>query len=54
LPEEESDRLKNEARANMQEMEPDFVIDSVADLLPVIDEINRRLDLGQKPNSYNN
>ena len=54
LPEEESDRLKNEARANMQEMKPDFVIDSVADLLPVIDEINRRLDLGQKPNSYNN
>jgi phosphonoacetaldehyde hydrolase len=52
LPEVESDRLKNAARANMQEMEPDFVIDSVADLLPVIDEINRRLDLGEKPNSY--
>jgi phosphonoacetaldehyde hydrolase len=35
----------------MQEMQPDYVIDSVADLLPVIDKINRRLDLGEKPNS---
>jgi phosphonoacetaldehyde hydrolase len=52
LPEEEATRLKNAARMNMQEMKPDFVIDSVADLLPIIDEINKRLDLGEKPNSY--
>ncbi|WP_397389961.1 phosphonoacetaldehyde hydrolase [Polynucleobacter sp.] len=54
LPVSEADRLKNIARANMQEMQPDFVIDSVADLLPVMDEINKRLDLGEKPNSYGN
>ena len=36
----------------MLEMKPDYVIDSVADLLPIIDQINRRLDLGEKPNSY--
>jgi len=54
LPVGEAERLKNVARANMQEMQPDFVIDSVADLLPVIDEINKHLDLGEKPNSYSN
>jgi len=52
IPEEEAARLKNVARMNMHEMKPDFVIDSVADLLPIIDEINKRLDLGEKPNSY--
>jgi len=35
----------------MQSMRPDYVIDSVADLLPVIDQINRRLDAGMKPGS---
>jgi len=54
LPAGEADCLKNVARASMLEIQPDFVIDSVADLLPVIDEINKRLDLGEKPNSYNN
>jgi phosphonoacetaldehyde hydrolase len=52
FPEEEATRLKNAARMNMHEMKPDFVIDSVADLLPIIDEINKRLDLVEKPNSY--
>jgi len=33
-------------------MKPDFVIDSVADLLPVLDQINQRLAAGQKPNSH--
>jgi len=51
LPNEESEYLKHSARMKMQKMQPDYVIDSVADLLPVIDKINRRLDLGQKPNS---
>jgi len=52
MPEGEVAHLKNSAREKMQEMQPDYVIDSVADLLPVIDQINRRLDLGEKPNSY--
>jgi len=54
MPDGEANRLKNSARLKMQEMHPDYVIDSVADLLPIIDEINARLDLGEKPNSYNN
>ena len=33
----------------MQEMKPDFVIDSVADLLPIIDEINERISRGEFP-----
>jgi phosphonoacetaldehyde hydrolase len=51
LPKEESERLKNLARVKMQEMHPDYVIDSVADLMLIIDQINRRLVLGEKPNS---
>jgi len=51
LPQEEATKLKEIARNAMQVMRPDYVIDSVADLLPVIDRINRRLDLGEKPNS---
>ena len=50
LPQQECEQLKNLARIKMQAMQPDYVIDSVADLLPVIDQINRRLDLGEKPN----
>lgn len=49
LPVVEADRLKNIARMNMQEMKPDFVIDSVADLLPIIDEINERISRGEFP-----
>jgi len=51
LSKEESENLKNLARKKMQEMQPDYVIDSVADLMPIIDRINRRLDAGEKPNS---
>ena len=49
LPVVEADRLKNVARMNMQEMKPDFVIDSVADLLPIIDEINELISRGEFP-----
>ena len=52
VPERELAYLKNSAREKMLKMKPDYVIDSVADLLPIIDQINRRLDLGEKPNSY--
>ena len=50
LPQKDSIHLIESARKTMQAMQPDYVIDSVADLLPVIDQINRRLDLGEKPN----
>ncbi len=49
LPEEEAAHLKNAARIKMQEMKPDFVIDSVADLLPIVDEINERISRGEFP-----
>jgi len=49
LPEVEAARLKNAARIKMQEMKPDFVIDSVADLLPIVDEINERISRGEFP-----
>lgn len=49
LPVVEAERLKNVARMNMQEMKPDFLIDSVADLLPIIDEINERISRGEFP-----
>ena len=52
LPQEDVTSLKDFARNAIQAMRPDYVIDSVADLLPVIDKINRRLDLGEKPNSW--
>lgn len=47
----EAEKLKNEARLCMQSMRPDYVIDSVADLLPIIDQINQRLGAGEKPGS---
>lgn len=52
LSDTEAEALKNQARLRMKNMRPDYVIDSVADLLPIIDDINRRLDAGEKPNSY--
>ena len=53
MPQEESLPLQESARKAIQAMTPDYILDSVADLLPVIDDINRRLQLGQKPNSWN-
>jgi phosphonoacetaldehyde hydrolase len=52
LPKDEADKLKDLARQKMSDMRPDYVIDSVADLMPIIQQINRRLDLGEKPNSW--
>jgi phosphonoacetaldehyde hydrolase len=48
----ESENLKNQARIRLHEMRPDYVIDTAADLMPIIDQINQRLDEGEKPNSY--
>jgi len=41
--------LKDKARENIMLMKPDFVIDSVADLVPVIDQINIKISQGHKP-----
>lgn len=49
IPKEERQALEDKARENMAIMKPDFVIDTVADLLPVIDRINMQITLGQKP-----
>ena len=52
MPEAELAGLKQAARSALAAMKPDFVIDLVADLLPVLDQINQRLAAGQKPNSH--
>jgi phosphonoacetaldehyde hydrolase len=49
IPEEERQVLEDRARKDMLKMKPDFVIDSVADLLPVIDHINLQMAKGKKP-----
>jgi phosphonoacetaldehyde hydrolase len=38
-----------EATARLREADPDYVIDSVADLLPVLDQIEARLARGERP-----
>lgn len=48
-----SDRefLLKRANTSLAFARPDFIIDSVADLLPVVDEINHRLAKGERPKS---
>lgn len=48
---DDADRAARRARATarLAEATPDFVIDSVADLLPVVAEINARLARGERP-----
>jgi phosphonoacetaldehyde hydrolase len=41
--------LREEATAKLKAAGAHYVIDSVADLLPVLDDIARRLALGQRP-----
>jgi phosphonoacetaldehyde hydrolase len=42
-------RLADGAHAALQATGADYVIDSVADLLPVVDAIERRLSAGEQP-----
>jgi phosphonoacetaldehyde hydrolase len=51
LHEKEKNQLCSEARERIAMMEPDFVIDSVADLMPVVTEINQRMLQGIGPNT---
>ena len=52
LPKDQAEKLKEQARVAVQKMNPDYVIDSVNDLLPILDKINLRLAMKQFPNSY--
>lgn len=52
LPDDDAAKLKEKARLEVQNMNPDYVIDSVSDLLPILDKINLRLAMKQFPNSY--
>jgi phosphonoacetaldehyde hydrolase len=45
----DQDKLAQKARDEMSVMGPDYVIDTVADLLPVIDAINERISKGEFP-----
>ncbi|PWR17716.1 phosphonoacetaldehyde hydrolase [Zavarzinia compransoris] len=49
LPEAGQARLRAEAEAKHRALEVDFVIDSVAGLMPVLDEIEARLARGEGP-----
>ena len=51
LPEEKQSLLKQQARQKMLEMKPDFVIDSVADLLPIVKKINQMMASNLHPNA---
>lgn len=52
LPPEEFEIKKEQARKKLLEMSPDFVIDSVADLGPIIHQLNFKIAQGEKPNSH--
>jgi phosphonoacetaldehyde hydrolase len=45
----EKDALRRKASAALGKHRPDYIIDTVADLLPILDEIERRLDKGERP-----
>jgi phosphonoacetaldehyde hydrolase len=47
----EQDTLAQQARVEMSSMKPDYVIDTVADLMQVINIINLRINRGEKPDT---
>ena len=49
LPAAERDARVSSARARLAAYGPDYLIDSVADLMPVLDDITARLVRGEKP-----
>jgi phosphonoacetaldehyde hydrolase len=49
LPESEQTNLLNTARERLETRHPHYIIDSTADLLPAIDEINTRMANGERP-----
>lgn len=49
LPPEELNRRLEQARSRLRRAGAHFVLDSIAELVPVIDEINQKLKKGEKP-----
>lgn len=49
MPEAEKQALRDKASAALGAHRPDYVIDTVADLMPVLDEIEQRLAHGERP-----
>lgn len=49
MPQDAKQALRARASATLMRHQPDFVIDTVADLLPVIDEVEVRLARGERP-----
>lgn len=49
LPPQEQDSRIAGARKRLEATHPHYVIDAVADLMPVIDEISARIDKGERP-----
>jgi phosphonoacetaldehyde hydrolase len=49
LPPKERDSIIAGARKRLGETRPHYIIDAVADLMPVIDEISARIDKGERP-----
>jgi phosphonoacetaldehyde hydrolase len=45
----QQEQLTQQARDEMSAMKPDYVIDTVADLMPIIDIINERISRGEFP-----
>jgi phosphonoacetaldehyde hydrolase len=46
---EQRDALRSHVTPAFQAAGADYVIDTIADLLPVVDDISRRLSLGERP-----
>ena len=46
---EQRDALRSRVTPAFQAARADYVIDTIADLLPVVDDISRRLSLGERP-----
>jgi phosphonoacetaldehyde hydrolase len=49
LPPAELDHVIESARARLAAKNPHYIIDSTADLLPVVDEISARISRGERP-----
>lgn len=49
LPPQERDSIIAGARKRLAQTRPHYIIDAVADLMPIIDEISDRIDKGERP-----
>jgi phosphonoacetaldehyde hydrolase len=45
----ERDRLLAAARQRLEANRPHYIIDTVADLMPIIDEVSSRINRGERP-----